>query len=219
VIFAALVLAQLMTPPPPPQPFPTPVSVSEREIFDRGLRDAQRAAQSLGGLLGASIEDLNTGVGANTDGDQPFVLAGMEQLPRSILASNPQAHLEGIDLEPDGAGFASSNAFAHLLKSLYSDSLLPPDQTARVLQSLDTNAFGRRLRAGLPSRAQLEHVAGTIASADVAQATNDGGIVRIPGHVLVVVAMLHDAGGTEAQREAILAQVARAAVAGATALP
>jgi beta-lactamase class A len=209
----ALLLAQQMVAPT------AAVPVSERSTFDAGLRDAQNAAQALGGLLGASIQDLNTGVSANVDGDQPFVLAGMERVPEAILAARPGTRFDGIDLEADGTAFASANAFAHLLSMLYTDTLLPKPQAQALLQSLDTPAFGGRLRAGLPAHAQLEHVTGTLETADVAQAVNDAGIANVQGHVLIIVAMLHDAGGTQAQRDAVIAHVASAAVSGALASP
>ena len=208
-----------MTPPPPP--FPTPVSVSERDTIDRGLARAQASAQALGGVLGVWIQDLNTGVSSQLNGDQPFPMAGLQQLPLDILAQQPGARLDaGIDIEAHGVGFATPNAFAHLLEQLYTDTLLDPRQTAQLLRSLDTQQDAAQLRAGLPPHTQFEHLSGTLErTPEGAAVTNDAGIAHLQGHVLLIVAMLRGAGGTPAQRDAVLARVAQAAVAGALAVP
>lgn len=88
--------------------------------------------------------------------------------------------------------------------------------TQRVLMdiALGTNTGPGRLRAGLPKGATLAHKTGTGRTVQGrCSAVNDVGIVTLPnGRKLIVVAFLSGAKGTSAQREAILADVARAAV-------
>ena len=276
MIAVVLLIAQVVT--PPPSILPTPVSVSERAVLDRGLADAQAGAQALGGLLGASITDLTTGVDAQINGDQPFSMAQVQRLPLAVLvyrqvdagtlslaqpvpaggsaapastlgdlvnrmlidddadAENAIMHVlrgedainatlhahdfDGIFVESSDGGYASPVALTRLLSEVMTDTLLHSASSDALLASLaKVTRFPDGLRAGLRPPALLQHETGEIVTDDVARVTNDVGIAHIPGHVLLIAAMLRDAGGTERQRESVLAQVARAAVAAATATP
>jgi hypothetical protein len=220
-VIAALLLALQVTTPQPI--FSPPVSVSERTLLDRGLREAQRSAQRLGGTLGASVVDLTTGVDANLNGDKAFALADLRSLPLAVLALRQQSHvdlsallggsgedyvlrelhgpdavdaslhalsLDGIFIESHG-GYASPNAIAHLLQLVASNTILDKTNAQRLL---DTLQAAPSLRA---------------------EAT----IVHALGHDVIVVAILRDGSGTDAERAAVLSKVAREAVDAATATP
>jgi beta-lactamase class A len=276
MILAVLLIAQIVT--PPPNIAPTPVSVSERAVLDKGLADAQSSAQALGGLLGASIVDLSTGVDAQINGDQPFSMAQVQRLPLAVLAyrgvdagvlslaqpvpmgdsSAPPSTLgelleqmlvgddasaatavmhvlhgadsinatlhtidfDGIFIEPDDGGYASPVALTRFMSQVMTDTLLKPASSDALLASLaKVDRFRYGLRSGLRPPELLQHETGTIVTDDVARVTDEVGIAHIPGHVLLIAAMLRDAGGTDRQRESVLAQVARAAVDAATATP
>ncbi|MDE2483121.1 MAG: serine hydrolase [bacterium] len=127
--------------------------------------------------------------------------------------------LDAIFVGDDGRGTATPRALAALFTKLFQGDLLSSSSRAALLAQLARDRSApERLRAGFPRRAFLAHVTGTSPARDgVVAATNDAGIVTVNGRTLVVVAMLRDARGDAAARDAILASVARA-VAEATAL-
>lgn len=271
ILAALLALQQLITPPPPL--LPTPVSVSERETLDRGLRDAESSAHSLGALLGVSIEDVTTGVSAQANGEQPFPLAGLQRLAVAVLvyraadagtlqvqqppsagAAQPATiesllsstlidddrsaldalmgalhgpdsvdtalhalALDGIFVEAQDGSYASPNALMRLLLGINRDSLLSHASNAMLLDLLRRAPAGTLLGSGLPRAVAFTHLSGRLAPPAAPRAESDAGIAQIDGHTLLIVAMLRDGGGTQAQRDRVFANIAATAVAAATA--
>jgi len=112
-----------------------------------------------------------------------------------------------------GDNAASPLAVAQLFSEISSGKALDAP-SLKVCSEYLATAFdaSSRLHAGLPAGTRLEHVAGTSGSLnDVVDATNDAGIAYINGRRVIIVAMLQGASGTEAERDAIIADVARAA--------
>lgn len=103
---------------------------------------------------------------------------------------------------------SSARAMTDLLARLWRGELLAADTTA-VLQDIlrQTRTGGARLRGMLPARTPVAHKTGT-----VGDSINDVGVISLPhdrGEVVVSVFVQSDA--TTAERDAAIAQIARAA--------
>lgn len=110
----------------------------------------------------------------------------------------------------------SAGAAVALLDMLAEGRLLSPDMTDKMMEILRSTRTGaNRLKAGVPEGAIVYHKTGTGPSVDnVNSATNDIGIVELPGGRRLAVAVL--LAGSELpseQREAMIAEVARLATA------
>ncbi len=114
--------------------------------------------------------------------------------------------LDGITVAADDGGTAAPRALATFFSKLFSGNVLSSSSRASFLAQLSrVRSDPERFRAGLPRQTYVAHVTGTSASA-----ANDAGLITINGRTVLVVAMLHDARGTAAERDAILADVTRA---------
>jgi beta-lactamase class A len=112
----------------------------------------------------------------------------------------------------DNAGTPSG--VADLLAELVQVHYLSLGSTNEMLSMLlATQSGSEGLAAGLPPGASLAHEAGSGYPVDgVTGATNDAGILTLPdGRRIVIVAFLASARGDAAERNAVLARVARAA--------
>jgi len=112
----------------------------------------------------------------------------------------------------DNAG--SPCGVSDLLSEIAQGHELGLDSTNELLLLLTSSRAGSgRLRAGLPPDAALAHVSGGNDAADgSADTTNDAGILTLPdGRRIVIVALLAGARGDVGTRDAVIAQVARAA--------
>ncbi len=136
------------------------------------------------------------------------VLGGAESANASLRALN----YDSIILDPDDNGFAKPAALGTLLSDLQSGKLLSPTSQTEVLGMLaKSTTFPGRLRAGFPNGTLVEHKTGTSGTTNgVTAATNDIGIVNVAGRSVVIVAMLSDARGDDATRDAVIAAVGRA---------
>lgn len=116
-----------------------------------------------------------------------------------------------FDRGGDNAG--SPSAIALLLGDLAQGRILSETSRAELRGMLAAvNTFPGRLRAGFPGGTHVEHKTGTsMTIAGVTDATNDVGIVTANGRTLVIVAMLHGAKGSDAQRDSLIAAVAQIA--------
>ena len=112
---------------------------------------------------------------------------------------------------------ATPRATARFLARLARGELLSAASTQLLLDIMARTATGaRRLRAGLAPGVGLAHKTGTSRTIlGVNQATNDVGLVTYPdGRRMVIAAFLAGSTSGEAQRESVLADVARAASTG-----
>lgn len=103
------------------------------------------------------------------------------------------------------------------LRRLQAGELLSPASTELLLQIMtETKTGPARLKAGLPDGATLAHKTGTARTdLGVNPAVNDIGIVTLPdGRRYALAVFLSGATGEQSTREAVLADVARAAVKG-----
>ncbi len=141
-----------------------------------------------------------------TDG---FQLTSGEQ----FMDTHPNAQYDNW-MEPAAA--------ARLLQRLVTDPPLKPATNAFLLQVLTESKTGpNRLRAGLPPGTPLAHKTGTSGFHDgKAAATNDVGLITLPdGRHLAVAVYVTDARANEATREAVIANIAKAAYTAALKTP
>jgi len=101
-----------------------------------------------------------------------------------------------------------------LLASLQGGKALAPASTTQLLEWLTAAMTGpNRLRAGLPAGTRLAHKTGTDRTRNgLTRATNDIGLVTLPdGRHLAIAVFVMDSRAEEADRERLMARVARAA--------
>jgi beta-lactamase class A len=202
--------------------------VSDNTASDRLLREAGGP-----GAVSATFRELNVG-GVDVsrfelefaadyygvcciDRINPFSLerfaAAVERLPQRTRRRAATAYLT------DRRDSARPAAFADLLTRLTRGTLLNRENTDWVLsQMTQMHARDGRLRAGLPPGTLVALRPGTSGETDgVRAAHNDTGIVTLPdGSHLVVAAFLKGSRGTDTERDAVLASVARIAYEWAT---
>lgn len=175
-----------------------------RELLDRMLKDSDNtAADALYRVLGGAA-DINTSLDAlGFDG----IVYRTDEAGLIADAKAGRTFMQG----GDNAG--SPAAIALLLGELAQGSLLTPSSRADLRDTLaQVKTFPGRLRAGFAPQTRIEHKTGTSeAIGGVTDATNDVGIINANGRTIVVVAMLHGARGSDAQRDAIIASVAQIA--------
>lgn len=107
------------------------------------------------------------------------------------------------------------DAAVTFLRKLHGNELLTPASTRRLLDLMTAQTLPRRLRAGLPQGVRLADKTGTSGSLDGRTAAfNDIGILSGPdGHTVIVAAFLTDSPASDTQRNALFADIARAAAA------
>lgn len=110
---------------------------------------------------------------------------------------------------------STPHAAVAFLRKLHDNELLTPASTRHLLDLMAAQTIPRRLRAGLPRGVRLADKAGTSGSLDGRTAAfNDIGILSGPdGHTVIVAAFLTDSSASEAQRNALFADIARAVAA------
>ena len=164
---------------------------------DRYERQLQPQMSGLDGFLPewVSEEKFSAAIAAVPEPKQREALAEYLGDPRDT--STPRA----------GLGF---------LVKLVSGALLPAAPTEQLLRIMTESTTGKaRLKAGIPAAASLAHKTGTSRTVfGISAAANDIGIVTLPdGRRLAIAVFLSGAQASEAERDAILAAVARAACA------
>ena len=144
---------------------------------------------------------------------KPFSL---EQFADAIERVSPAARRKAADaFVSDRRDSAQPDGMADLLARLSRGELLDAGHTRWLLDEMaEMHTRDTRLRAGLPAGTRASLRPGTSGETDgIRAAHNDNAIVVLPadrGH-LIIAAFLKRARGTEAERDATLAAVARAA--------
>ena len=110
---------------------------------------------------------------------------------------------------------STPDAAVVFLRKLHGNELLTPASTQHLLDLMAAQTIPDRLRAGVPQGVGLADKTGTSGSLDGRTAAyNDIGILSGPdGHTVIVAAFLTDSHASDAQRDALFADIARAAVA------
>lgn len=141
--------------------------------------------------------------------------AAFAQAAATIPADQRRAAVLAYLKDPQDT--ATPRGMLNLLQQLNEGTLLSPASTRRLRTILtETGSGPRRIRAGLPKGASLAHKTGTGATEQgLNTATNDVGIVTLAdGRRYALVVFLSGSSLDEAGREALVAEVARAAMAG-----
>ena len=141
--------------------------------------------------------------------DRAAWIAARDSLPPAPREAAAAAYLD------DSRDTSTAPAALAFLKALALGQLLKPESTALMLRLMTATSLGpHRLLAGLPPGTVLAHKTGTSATVlGITPATNDVGLVTLPdGRRFAVVALLKGSTGTEAQREALIAEGARTIV-------
>lgn len=118
--------------------------------------------------------------------------------------------------------FSTPVAAIQLLYAIMNPRGLKPESRALLLNWMsETTSGSQRIQGNLPPGTPVAHKAGTSGTVKgVTAATNDVGIVTLPGgRHLAVAVFIRDSKADEATREAVIARIARAAYDWALALP
>jgi len=141
--------------------------------------------------------------------------------PGQEIPANESAQ---VSLERDRRGFeaflaaptnrSTPDAAVVFLRKLHGNELLTPASTQHLLGLMAAQTIPNRLRVGVPQGIRLADKTGTSGSLDGRTAAfNDIGILSGPhGHTVIVAAFLTDSTASDAQRDALFADIARAAV-------
>ena len=113
------------------------------------------------------------------------------------------------------ANRSTPGAAVVFLRKLHGNELLTPASTRHLLDLMTAQTIPNRLRAGVPQGVRLADKTGSSDSLEGwTAAYNDIGILSRPdGHTVIVAAFLTDSHASEVQRDALFADIARAAVA------
>jgi beta-lactamase class A len=209
-----------------------PQTLAARELLSSMIRISDNAAsdkllRAVGGpaAVAATLRDLGiSGIDVSryeaefaadyygVPRDAPF---SMDRFVAAVeKASDVQRRRAAAAYLADRRDSAQPSAMAALLARLVRGELLrPPDTAWLIAEMAEMHTRDTRLRAGLPPGTFAALRPGTSGeTAGVRAAHNDNAIVRLPdGRHLVIAAFLKGSRGSEEQRDAVLAAVARAA--------
>ncbi|KAA2239035.1 class A beta-lactamase [Chitinophaga agrisoli] len=104
-------------------------------------------------------------------------------------------------------------AMTRLLRIFYTKEVLSPASKALLLKDMTETPVGpQRLKGLLPKGITVAHKTGTSGTVDgLTRATNDAGIITLPdGRHLIITVYVSDAHGTTAEKEGIIAKMAKA---------
>jgi beta-lactamase class A len=137
---------------------------------------------------------------------------------RAATAAPPAATREAAIAAylADPRDTTTARAALSFLEKLCQGALLSPASTTLMLRMMTTSAGGAgRLLVGLPPRAGLAHKAGTAATVlGLTPAVNDIGVVTLAdGRRFAIAVFMSGSTATEAQRDGLIADAARLAVA------
>jgi beta-lactamase class A len=132
--------------------------------------------------------------------------------PESQCNRDRQADRKRFLADPRDTG--TPNGTVELLARLFRGELLSASSTARMIEILKaTTTFPTRLKGLLPPGTVVAHKTGSSGvDGGIAAATNDSGVIFLPGgrHVAVSVYLKASTNG-DAERDSIIARIARAA--------
>ncbi len=188
-------------------------SAADLLIRRLGGTKAVREGLSALGLSGIEVTETELEMWLRSDGITE-IPADLRMTPEALKARVAKVPVgdrkraeQAYEKKPGNA--ATPEALSRLLVRLERKELLSPASTDRLLSAMRRCATGdKRIRAGVPKGTEVFDKTGTIG-----RCVNDVGIVRLPGGpTLAVSVFLKSSYLGEAEREAIVARVARAAV-------
>ncbi len=177
-----------------------------------GGTKAVREGLSALGLSGIDVKETELQMWLLSDGVTE-VPADLRMTPEALKAHVAKVPLgdrkkaeQAYEKRPGNVG--TPEALTRLLVRLEKRELLSPASTDRLLSAMSRCATGdKRIRSGVPKGSEVFDKTGTIG-----RCANDVALVRLPGGpTLAISVFLRSSYLGEAEREAVLAQVARAA--------
>ena len=201
-----------------------------RAVVDSDSAAADILIAKLGGTVGVRAFLQRKGIaGVRVDRDEKHLQTEILGMAWRAEFVDPAALDRAIAAVPDARRTAAYRRYqadvrdtatprgmSSFLFTLAEGRLLSPASTARLMKVMtETVTFPDRLKAGVPAGWTFGHKTGTSGSwKGVTAATNDVGILAAPdgGHVAVVV-FIGDCREPEPKRAALMANVARLAVA------
>jgi beta-lactamase class A len=170
------------------------------------------------GLMAMRVDRSERDLQTDATGAPPFQVDWRkEAVFDSVVRAQPEATRRAAlaRYADDLRDTATPESAVAFIEQLVSGSLLPSVHTTRLLRIMTETRTGlARLRAGLPAGATIAHKTGSGRTIlGVVPAINDIGLVTLPdGRQLVIAVFLAGTALPEADREAVHAQVMRAAV-------
>jgi beta-lactamase class A len=181
-----------------------------------GARHVQRFLSDHG-LAGIDVSLTETEMAAEYYG-VPFPNGAADPLREFEAAvgrqSPAQRSAAARTFSADPRNTATAAGLVQLLVKLQTGTLLSPPSSAMILGILTrSTVLPGRLKGLLPPTAQVAHKSGTSATTDgVTAATNDIGVITMPDHSHVAIAvLLKDASAPAAARDSAIARVAKTA--------
>lgn len=142
----------------------------------------------------------------------PDPLAAFETAVRDL--SPPQRAAAAHAFSADPRNTATAAALAQLLVKLQTGALLSPASTTLLLGIMTRSpVLPNRLKGLLPHTVAVAHKPGTSGTTDgVTAATNDVGVITLPDHShLAIAVLIKDSSAPDARRDSVIARVAKAA--------
>lgn len=192
-------------------------TAGEKLVLLNGGGPAITARLRAMGIEGVDVAEQEIEIFARTEcpgaprpagGWTPATFAACERAPR---AKQVAALRHEAEAPPNGA---TSDALATLLAKLQRGEILSERSRAWLMSVLEGTTTGaHRIKAGLPPGTPLAHKTGTGDTiGGVNMATNDIGLVTLPdGSRFALAVLTSGVPGPEAEREAVIARIARTA--------
>ncbi len=142
----------------------------------------------------------------------PDPLTAFESAVRNQTPPQRAAAARAYSADPRNT--ATPAGLAQLLVKLQTGALLSPASTALLLGIMTRSPVLRgRLKGLLPPTVPVAHKTGTSATTNgVTAATNDVGVITLPGHShLAIAVLIKDSSAPDAVRDSVIARVAKAA--------
>jgi beta-lactamase class A len=200
------------------------VTVSREDLVPAGTHSPIRDAHPQGGFP-VPIRELLRYAVQESDGTASDVLlrlaAGCERVTSylrgvgitGIMVATTEQEM-GRDEMAQYRSWATPDAMAALLRAFQQGAGLSPESRRLLMQWMAESTPGpRRIKGMLPAGTVVAHKTGTSGTRDgLTRATNDVGLITLPdGRHLVLAVFVSDSRAAEAEREEVIAKIARAA--------
>ena len=170
------------------------------------------------GVDGMRVDLDEAGVGRVFRALAPGAAAPSNESPQAEHARF-QRGFQAFMADPRNRG--TPDAAVAFLRKLWRNELLSPASTQHLLRLMYAQTIPNRLRAGLPKDVRFADKTGTSGSLDgEVGAYNDIGILTWPdGHTVIVAAFLSGSRATDAERDALFAELGRRIAASLQSIP
>ena len=199
------------------------VSVEKSDLVPRRLHSPIRDKNPQGVKL--SLKELLRYSVSESDGTACDVLLRVVGGASVVMKYLQSLGVDGVMVETTEKAMSQNNLVQYrnwaapekmivLLKAFYSGRSLSPASREMLLQwMIETPTGPKRIKGLLPAGTVVAHKTGSSGmEKGLARATNDVGIIRLPDgrHILIAV-FISDSKADDAEREGVIARIARAA--------